>query len=202
MWDFLKDPDTWLSIASVGIAALALFQSHKQIQLSNKQQLFEKRLDTYLILEDLLGLYRKQREYIERKRLDQPIPSDELHWDFLVLTSNRTLDGLCDTILPQNRKSGKAVFVSKLDELERTVQKLKFIFQESVSSDACEFMDAYINILMMLYIYDAHLVAVDTTNTEPMKRQAIFDSYDRLKKAFAQIEGKDIEKKMAEIIRL
>ncbi len=202
MWDFWKDPDTWLSIASVGIAALALFQSHKQIKLSNKQQLFEKRLDTYLILEDLSGLYRQKKEYLDRKRPDQPITPQEQQIDFIVLTSNHTLDKLSRIILSQNRQSVQALFLSKMDDLELTSQKLKFVFPQSVAADACEFIDAYKNALLMLYTYDAHLILIDCSTSEEKKRQDVFDSYERLKKAFVQIEEKEIEKKMADIIRL
>ena len=49
MMDYIKDPDTWLSLLAVVISMIALWQTHRQIKLSNKQQLFDRRLSDYLI---------------------------------------------------------------------------------------------------------------------------------------------------------
>ena len=38
MMDYIKDPDTWLSLLAVVISMIALWQTHRQIKLSNKQQ--------------------------------------------------------------------------------------------------------------------------------------------------------------------
>ena len=40
MMDYIKDPDTWLSLLAVVISMIALWQTHRQIKLSNKQQLW------------------------------------------------------------------------------------------------------------------------------------------------------------------
>ena len=59
MMDYIKDPDTWLSLFAVVISMIALWQTHRQIKLSNKQQLFDRRLSDYLLLKDLAETYRK-----------------------------------------------------------------------------------------------------------------------------------------------
>ena len=56
MMDYIKDPDTWLSLLAVVISMIALWQTHRQIKLSNKQQLFDRRLSDYLIVKGLLDL--------------------------------------------------------------------------------------------------------------------------------------------------
>lgn len=40
--EFLKEPDFCFSIITAGTAIIALFQTGKQIKVSNKQNLFEK----------------------------------------------------------------------------------------------------------------------------------------------------------------
>ena len=62
MMDYIKDPDTWLSLLAVVISMIALWQTHRQIKLSNKQQLFDRRLSDYLIVKGLLDLYREHRD--------------------------------------------------------------------------------------------------------------------------------------------
>lgn len=53
MCKYFTNPDTWISIIAVCLSIIALFQTQKQIKLSNKQQLFDRRLDKYLLFKDL-----------------------------------------------------------------------------------------------------------------------------------------------------
>lgn len=46
-----------VSIVSVGIALVALFQTKRQIALSNKQQLFDRRLSCFLEFNTIYNLY-------------------------------------------------------------------------------------------------------------------------------------------------
>ena len=47
-----------LTIVTIIIATIALWQTQKQIKLGNKQHLFDRRLENYLLFKDLLSLYR------------------------------------------------------------------------------------------------------------------------------------------------
>ena len=64
MLDYIKNPDTWMTIIAVVISIIALFQTAKQTKLSNKQQLFDRRLEKYMLLKDLLILYKNSRGFI------------------------------------------------------------------------------------------------------------------------------------------
>ena len=57
MCKYFTNPDTWISIIAVCLSIIALFQTHKQIKLSNKQQLFDRRLDKYLLFKDLFVVH-------------------------------------------------------------------------------------------------------------------------------------------------
>lgn len=60
--EYLKNPDTWLTLIAIIISIVALFQTSKQTKLSNKQQLFDRRLEKYLLFKDLLVLYKDNRK--------------------------------------------------------------------------------------------------------------------------------------------
>lgn len=54
-----------VSVVSVLIALLALFQTKRQISLSNKQQLFERRLLRYLEFNTIYHLYNENKLYLK-----------------------------------------------------------------------------------------------------------------------------------------
>lgn len=71
MW---KDWNFWLALITAVAAIIALFLSIWQTKISNKQQLFDRRLNRFLIAKSLLSLYKENKLLLERKR------EDELQW--------------------------------------------------------------------------------------------------------------------------
>ena len=66
MPDFIKSPDFWLSVITALTAVIALFQSQKQVKISNKQELFERRVEKYLIIDELLSLFKNSKSKLEK----------------------------------------------------------------------------------------------------------------------------------------
>ena len=55
-----------VSVVSIFIALLALFQTKRQITLSNKQQLFDRRLARYLEFNTIYALYTTNKNHLEK----------------------------------------------------------------------------------------------------------------------------------------
>ena len=65
MKEFFSNPNTWLSIVTTLVAVFALSLTLWQIRLSNKQQLFDKRLDKYLFVLDMLSTYKNAESTLD-----------------------------------------------------------------------------------------------------------------------------------------
>ena len=59
------------TIISLIIAVIALFQSNKQIKVSNKQNLFNERIKSYLIIKGLMQLYIDNKVTIEEDKKEK-----------------------------------------------------------------------------------------------------------------------------------
>ena len=90
-WNF------WLSLITVVTAILAVVLSVEQIRLSNKQHLFERRLNAYMIVSGLVSLYQENKNLIERKREDEP--QYAIDQEFIWLTNNAYMEAQSEVIV-------------------------------------------------------------------------------------------------------
>lgn len=85
----LKDWNFWLSIVTVVAAVIALMQTKQQIKLSNKQHLFDKRVEQYLIAKGLIQLYENNDTILVFKE-NEPILS--IDFIFMQMTNNTYME--------------------------------------------------------------------------------------------------------------
>ena len=114
------------AIVTAFIAIIALFQTHKQIKNSNKQFLFDKRLDKYLLAKGLLELYKANEKLLDYNNY----PDDEaiiVDFQFINLTNNNYLKDLFLRVtLTGHSQSFKEVF------FERSKQKSRRAFRSDL----------------------------------------------------------------------
>lgn len=92
----LKDWNFWCSIITAGVALIALFISCKQMALSNKQCLFERRLKAYMLVQGLIDLCREYLDGILTGRNNGPEPSVDTMFGYL--TNNSYLESMANAI--------------------------------------------------------------------------------------------------------
>lgn len=76
-----------VTIISLILAVVALVQTHKQMKISNKQNLFNSRVGSYLIVTGLIKLYEENRQFIEGDKKDEIYYSSDLLLTWLVNNS-------------------------------------------------------------------------------------------------------------------
>lgn len=76
----LTDTNFWFSVITACVAITALIQTQVQIRLSNKQHLFDKRVESYLIAIGLLRLY--ENNYSSFDGQDEPFLAVDVQFSF------------------------------------------------------------------------------------------------------------------------
>lgn len=199
--DFIRDPSAWLSIISAVIALIALFQAYTQIKLSNKQQLFEKRLDVYLIIEELLRCYRAEQKTIQDARSHSTQTDQMLCMQFIAFTSIHSLGEISSCIYNQTDEN-RELFLLKLDMLDRIEQEIAFLFPKKEANLMSEFVHLYTVLLMTLYAYRNNVEIISIPKDDEERNLRLLGIYYALQECHDEIENKQVENKLEKIIHL
>lgn len=199
------------------IAIIALFQTHKQIGVNNKQFLFDKRLNKYLIARGLLELYKDNEKLLDfsKKRDNEPIIVD-IH--FINLTNNKYLKDVASIINDPKNNEFKNNFLVKIEELKQLSNEVRFLFQNKSGLSLGDFIMKYQNVLMELYNYQIILDLMKNdeiprknkpTYNELQKdygelkhRYKLYRAIDDLKKSYDDVVNKKIINKIEKSITL
>lgn len=209
--------DNLLAIITIIATIIALWQTHKQIKISNKQFLFDKRLSKYLLVKGLLELYKNNESLLDYTKE----PDDEaimVDYQFMNLTNNNYLKDVTCIIKEPKNNEFKNNFLVKIEELKQLSIEVRFLFQNSSSLLLSEFIMKYQNVLMELYKYQIVLDLMRNdeiprknkpTYNELQKeygeleyRQRLYDAIDDLKKSYHEVVSKKVINKIEKSIKL
>lgn len=205
------------AIITALIAIIALLQTHKQIKISNKQYLFDKRLSKYLLAKGLLELYKDNESLIDYT--DEP--DDEaiiVDYQFINLTNNNYLkDVTCIINEPKNNEF-KNNFLVKIEELKQLSNEVRFLFPNKSGLLLSNFIMKYQDTLMELYKYQIVLDLMKndeiTRKSKPTynelqkeygelkHRHRLYDVIDDLKKSYHEVVSKSVINKIEKSIKL
>ena len=171
------------SIMTAVIAIIALFQTHVQIKTSNKQFLFDKRLDKYLLAKGLLELYKDNEKLLDYNSC----PDDEaiiVDYQFINLTNNNYLKDVTCIINESKNNDFKNAFLVKIEELKGLSTEIRFLFPNKNGQLLENFIMKYQNILMELYKYQI-ILDLMMNDTIPRKNKP---TYIELQKEYGELE--------------
>lgn len=194
------------TIISVVIAAIAIVQTKKQVELSNKQNLFKDRIKSYLLIKALTNLYINNREEIEVEKEDNIYFNCEFL--FYQMINNSYLENMGNVMSSPLHNPEQKEFLKSLEELRNNAEKLRFLFKGEIGVDTKKFILAYAQFLMSLYQYKILINSMDdyaktypyvdiNKAAEDMKekvhRKNLFEAFEKISEAYKLLEKYDIE---------
>lgn len=144
-----------LTIAAVVISIIALVQTKKQITLSNKQHLFDRRLEKYTIIEDILIQFdcinKLKVDFSSKDELDTCAKTLlKLFYDCLLLKDAKwTIDKLTDS----SDCDANYVFLTQCSKLSVLSKEITIIFNDEESNIVSEFIENYAMLVLTIYHY-------------------------------------------------
>lgn len=205
-WNFV------LSILTVGIAGIALFLTNRQTTLSNKQHLFDKRIENYLIAKGIIQLYEENRTLLAK---DGGVIFD-VDYMFSLMTNNTYMESISNVISHPKENPYHKEFLIKLETLKDISMRTKLIFYRSSSRILGDFILKYKELLFSMYQYKILLEHVKNaaeklckTFDESLKsageaefRQNLREAISNLEQSYNTLKEKKVEKRIEKQIRL
>ena len=113
------------AIITAIIAVIALWQTHRQIIISNKHQLFDKRVDRFITINGLISLFKESKHLMDKEDYDHFIDVTVL---FHSLTNNIYLKDIGTIIDNVEQEDIRQNFLIKLEEIKKLSIEIKFLF--------------------------------------------------------------------------
>ena len=200
------------SIITAIIAIIALWQTHRQIKISNKHQLFNKRVDKFMLITGLMSLFKESKPLMKKENYNSFIDVTVL---FHSLTNNTYLKDVGNIIDNINQEDIRQNFLVKLEELKRMSIEVEFLFSKNNIKLIQDFIYEYQELLRKIYEEQIILYKIMETNRknptsfiklqkefgEKEYRQKLYSEYDKIKSLYDEVVKKDIMKNIKKQIK-
>jgi len=131
------------------VAIIALLISCYQARLSNKQSLFNRRLNIWITVDKLMSVYVKNAKNLEHD--DEPQMAIDLL--FVWLTNTAYLQSISASINHVLDADHQLELHLKLDEMRSLAMEARFCFKGKSGDAIAEFIEAYQSLLFSMYQY-------------------------------------------------
>lgn len=210
----LKDWNFWCSVITALTATLALVLSVRQIRLSNKQQLFDRRLKVYMLANGLISLCKDNYIWLSPKR--EQIPQFANDYIFIWLTNNTYMENQVDAIEHPLEQPFHKEFLRKREELRITAAEIDLIFKGKVALAYSNFLRSYEAALAAMYEYqiivdemqkenEKHPMTIEEAGkmfSEEKYRDSLYDAMDNLRKACDAVAEEKVKKQIKKQFKL
>ena len=201
------------SIITATVAIIAIWQTHRQIKISNKHQLFDRRVDRFILIKGLIWLFEDSKHLMNKEDYNHLIDVTVL---FHSLTNNTYLKDIGKIIDNVRQEDSRQSFLVKLEDLKKISIEVEFIFSKKNIRLIKEFVFKYQELLRTMYeeqiILDKIMEKNRKNPTEFVKlqeefgekryREKLYSEYDKIQLLYDEIIEKDIIKSIENQIKL
>lgn len=131
------------------VAIIALLISCYQARLSNKQSLFNRRLNIWITVDKLMSVYVKNAKNLEHD--DEPQMAIDLL--FVWLTNTTYLQSVSASIHHVLDAEHQLKLHLKINEMRSLAMEARFCFKNKSGDAIAEFIEAYQSLLFSMYQY-------------------------------------------------
>lgn len=179
-----------LSITTTLTAIIAIIISVIEINKSNNQSLFERRLKAYLTIKWMESLCNNDKENIVNQNIlnGENIKIDDLFKLFELMTNCALLKDIQDTLNHIFEKDERRKFFLKIESLRNLCEEVTLIFPENIGSNISDFIYHYEEALVAMYEYYVAINGTDSSKEnkciERIKRyvKGTFELSNRIQK--------------------
>ena len=190
--------DTVLAGAAIIISVKAIKQTKTQIELSNKHQLFDRRLEKYYIIEALISSFFLSRAMCDKKSDLEEYPAIILQ----DLLNNEYLeDAMWVTDTPQD-KAGMEIIEQKRRWLSMISEEILIIFDNEEATLMSRFVNQFSRVVFYLYDYNYWKCYSEEKEKQNEEKERAYYFYQKLDLLVGQIEETGTEYKILEQVKL
>ena len=209
-----KDWNFWCTVMTSIAASIAIYLSVRQIQLSNKQQLFDRRLKAYMLVNGIISLCRENYMWISGKREAEPQLTNDFF--FMGLTNNTYMESQAKAIQQPLEQPFHNEFLKKLEELRSMAMEFELIFKGDIALQYSNFLRDYEKTLAVMYQYQIIIKKINEENSknprsleelsqmfsEEEYRDSLYKAMDKLRESYDVVAQEKVEKKLRKQIAL
>lgn len=210
----LRDWNFWCTVMTSVTAVVAIGVSVHQIRLSNKQQLFERRLKAYMMANSIISLCKENYVFLSEKRKAEPQFANDLV--FVWLTNNTYMEGQAEAIEHPLEQPFHKELLKKREELRNMAMEFEFIFKGNVASLYGNFLRDYENALAVMYQYEIIIRKMKEENekyphtsevlskmfSEEEYRDRLYDALGKLKVSYDTVSQEKNDKQLRKQLAL
>ncbi len=136
-----------VSTISAAIAIVALFQTKRQIALSNKQQLFDRRLSRYTEVNTIYSLYAANKLQLK----DESVFYHTNDLIFSWLTNCADLEEMVLAVANPLHQKEQKILLTKYEKLKNAAVEISMVFDGDAAEIAGEFVSSFADLLKAMY---------------------------------------------------
>ena len=204
----LKYWNFWCTVMTSIASFIALYLSVRQIKLGNKQQLFDRRLKVYMLVNSIISLCKENYMLLSEKREAEPQLTND--FSFIYLTNNTYMESLAKAIQYPLEQPFHNEFLKKREDLRSMAVEFELIFKGNISLLYSNFLRDYEQTLAAMYQYQIVIKRMKEENSkyprtleelsqlfsEKKFRDSLYEALDKLRESYDAVAQEKVENKL------